>query len=609
MFKKSQLIFGLLIIASMVLSACGAAATPTAVPPTAAPIVVPTVPSAPAAGAPTAIVAPTTGSPTEIVQPTQETIPVSDKVLLVTPGGQSMTTFTRNFNPFSSQPLFPTINGIYEPLMIYNKITGENISWLATAYQWSSDNLTLTFTIREGVKWSDGQDFTAKDVAYTFNLQKGNPALSGPGQAAVGAKGYVSEVTATDAKTVAFKFNKVYLPGYYDIIQQNIVPEHVWKEVTDPVKATNDTPVGTGPFTEVVNFADQVYEVDRNPNYWQTGKPYFKGVRMPAFSGNDVAANMIINGQTEWSDQFFSNLQDAVLSKNSDVACWWPLVSTQVLFITNTTKAPFSDVNMRKAISLAFDRKKIIDIALQGGSVATDLTGMNDAYAKWKVKDLTTLGDNWVTYDVDKANKMLDDAGYKVGADGFRTGLDGKPMKLELMEVNGFTDWLAVAPLMKQELEALHLNIVMNTYDASVAFDMWFKGNYDMSLSFGNLGTPTLYTWFRNAMSKESVLPVGTPTTFGVNPWRFSDPAADPLLETLASNTDENAQMQAGIELQKLFAKNAPFIPMWSQPTFTCWSNKNFTGWPTKDDPYAAAYPGINATSEQLIVLTTITAK
>jgi peptide/nickel transport system substrate-binding protein len=592
MFKKVQFVFGILLVLSMLLTACG-----------------PTATEAPAAEEPTAE-APA-AEETAVEEPTQEaaTMPeVSDLVLLVTPGGQSLTTFTKNFNPFTGSPLFPTLSGMYEPMMIYNKITGEIVPWLATGYEWSEDNLNLTFTLRDGVSWSDGEPLTTDDVVFTFNTLKNVAEASGPAKAIVGENGYISEVTA-DGNTVSFTFNQVFIPAFYDIILQVIVPAHIWSGVEDIATFTNDTPVATGPFTEVVDFKDQVYEVDRNPNYWQEGKPYFKGLRMPAFSGNDAAANMFVNGDTEIGGQFIANREDTVLSKNENVNCWWPTVTFQVLFITNTTKAPFDDPIMRKSIGMAFDRVKLIDIALQGGSVPTDLTGMNDAYAKYKVTDLSILGDNWVTYDPDTANQWLDEAGYAIGTDGYRTNKDGSPMELEMIEVNGFTDWLAVAPLMKQELEAIGLNVVMNTYDAAVAFDKWFKGDFDMSLSFGNLGTPTLYAWMSNAMSESTVKPVGEATTFGVNPWRFSDPAAEPWLEVLATNPDEEAQLEAAVELQKLFAQDAPFIPMWSQPTFLCYSTARFTGFPSADNPYVATSPGVSNQPETLILLTTIHAK
>ena len=190
-------------------------------------------------------------------------------------------TWTRNFNPFVSDNRFPTANGVYEPSMIYNTIKGELLPWLATKYEWSSDNKKLTLTYRTDVKWSDGQPFTAKDVAYTFNLQKANKGLVGGGQ---NAWAYLDSVAASSDTAVDFTFKEVYTVGLYDIVGQNIVPEHVWKDVGDPVTFTNENPVGTGPFTEVKNFQNQIYEVHKNPNYWQPEKQKIAGIWVNADS-------------------------------------------------------------------------------------------------------------------------------------------------------------------------------------------------------------------------------------------------------------------------------------------------------------------------------------
>ena len=195
-------------------------------------------------------------------------------------------TWIRNFNPFSGDFRFPTINGIYEPMMIYNVVKGELQPWLATKYEWSADNKSLTFTLRDDVKWSDGQPFTAADVAYTFTLFKTTTGLQGPGgQAMNGDTAYVDTATATNPTTVVFAFKQVFTPGLYDIVAQNIVPQHLWKDVADPVKFTNENPVGTGPFTQVTVFQPQVFQVEKNPNYWQPGKPYIQGFRQPAYPG------------------------------------------------------------------------------------------------------------------------------------------------------------------------------------------------------------------------------------------------------------------------------------------------------------------------------------
>jgi peptide/nickel transport system substrate-binding protein len=88
---------------------------------------------------------------------------------LLTVSTEQEATWVRNFNPLVPQgsSKWPTESGVYEPMIIYNTMTAEVVPWLATGYEYSADNLQLTFTIREGVTWSDGTPFTAKDVKFT----------------------------------------------------------------------------------------------------------------------------------------------------------------------------------------------------------------------------------------------------------------------------------------------------------------------------------------------------------------------------------------------------------------------------------------------------------
>ncbi len=597
MTKKLHFVVYAMMALALLGSSCTAAPTATTAPQTTTPPAAePTLPPAPpAATNPPATLAPSTGAQ-------------SDIVLNVTPAAATTTTFTYNFNPFTSTYLFPTVDGIYEPLMINNRIAGKLVPWLASDYQWSDDFKTLTFTLRDGVKWSDNTDFTSADVVYTFNLLKTKTGLAGQGLVSVSAGGYIDSFTAPDAKTVVFTFNKVYTPGFYDLIQQVIVPEHIWKDVADPVTFTNLKPVGTGPFTEVINMQDQVYEVDRNPVYWQPGQPYVKGLRMPAFSGNDAAATMLANGDVDWTGQFMNNVDQAVLANNQDAHCWWPAVTSDQLFMVNGAKAPFDDPIVRKAISMSFDRQKLIQIALQGKSTPSDVTGLSSGYAAWKVADPTTLG-TWTDFNVNQANKSLDDAGYKKGADGVRLTKDGKPWAFELIMVNGFSDWLAVAPTLKANLESIGFNITINNYDPGQTFGKWFTGDFDMSLFFG-IDADTPYVYYRNMMSSEMYKPIGEATGMGQNMWRIKIPEADVELQKFATSGDPAVQKEAALALQKIFADNAPVIPMWHAPTFYCYSSAKVAGWADADNPLTRAMPiGINATGEQLIQMVSWKAK
>ena len=594
MFKKIQSIISILFVLVMVLSAC-TTATPTTAPETEAPVVEAPETEAPVVEEPTAVPEP------EV--PTQ-----SDIVLKVTPAGQSTTTFTYNFNPFSTTYMFPTLDGIYEPMMIINHVKGEIVPWLATGYEWNDEFTALTFTLRQDVKWSDNTDFTSADVAFTFNLLKTVPGVSGYGLVAVQEGGYVDSIETPDDYTVVFNLNKVFTPGLYDIINQNIVPEHIWNNIADPVTDTNLKPVGTGPFTEVVTMQDQVYQVDRNPYYWQPGKPYVKGLRMPAFSGNDAAATMLVSGDTEWTGQFMNNVDEAVLANNPDAHCWWPAVTSDQFFQVNGTIKPFDDPIVRKAISMSFDREKLIQIALQGKSSPSDVTGLSDGYAAWKIDDPRSLG-TWTDLNVDEANAMLDDAGYVKGTDGVRTNADGTPWDFELLMVNGFSDWLAVAPTLKENLESIGFEITINNYDPGQTFGKWFVGDFQMSLYFG-IDADTPYTYYRNIMSSETFHPVGEQTGFGQNFWRVVVPEADEQLSIFASSGDIEVQKAAALELQKIFADNAPVIPLWHAPTFYCYSDAQVSGWANEDNPFARVMPiGDNASSEQLLQMVAWTAK
>src|SRR5258706_14244444 len=200
--------------------------------------------------------------------------------VLVAPPGPRQPPWKRSFNPFRSETgfLWPASAGVYEPLIVYNRATGHYLPWLATGYDWSADNLTLPFAPRPGVAWSDGQAFSARDVPFTFGLMQRVPALDRGG-----VWTFLSSVSAVDPTTVEFRLKRPFPPGLASIGQQPIVAEHKWKDVAQPAAFDDPTPVGTGPFTEVIRFEPTVYELGRNRMYWQAGKAGVDVLRVPRF--------------------------------------------------------------------------------------------------------------------------------------------------------------------------------------------------------------------------------------------------------------------------------------------------------------------------------------
>lgn len=275
---------------------------------------------------------------------------VSDQLL--TASDEQVSTWIRNFNPLFPQTTnrWPTINGIYEPLFIYTTINAEIVPWLATEWSFNDDNTVLSFTTREGVEWSDGTPFTANDVAFTFNLFLENDAL--PGNGARSVTPYLESIEATDDTTVVFTFTQPYTIGLYDIGAQMIVPQHVFSEVEDLTTYTNEEPVGTGPFTEVARFEQQVWELHRNPNYWQEGKPYFQGFQIPAYPDNAAINLATINGENDWAGNFIPDIEQVYVAENPEhFNYWFPSTGATVHLYLNTTVAPFDNVDVRKAIA------------------------------------------------------------------------------------------------------------------------------------------------------------------------------------------------------------------------------------------------------------------
>ena len=269
--------------------------------------------------------------------------------------------WTCNFNPFAPSP-GQAAGVIWEPLTYINTLTGKEKPWLGTKYEWSDDGKTLTYTTREGVKWSDGKPFTAKDVAYTFNLGKDNEALD---TYALWGEGVLESVKADSDTQVTFTFKRVSTSSFFYIAGQTwILPEHVWKTIEDPVKAAVKKPVGTGPYT-VGSCTPQAITYAKSDAYWQKGKPKVDKVLYPAFVDNQPANLYLSQGKGDWGGQFIPNIDSYWVNKDKEHRKYWYPPGSNVYIGINAAKAPLSDKRVRQALSFAVDRGQ----GLQGRDV------------------------------------------------------------------------------------------------------------------------------------------------------------------------------------------------------------------------------------------------
>ncbi len=514
---------------------------------------------------------------------------------------EQQASWVRNFNPLTTATAarWPTLAGIYEPLLVFDSVRSEYVPWLAVKTAWRDGNTVLRVTTREGVQWSDGRPFTARDVAFTFDLLRRFPALDRRG-----VWGFLDAVDAPDDSTVDFRFRRVFIPGFDEIAAQQIVPRHAWKDVADPVTFANENPVATGPFTEVRVFRNQVYELGRNPHYWKPGLPRVEALRFPAYPSNDRANLALVFDEVDWAGNFIPAVDRVFVGRDPENHHYWfPLTGSTIFLYANTTRTPFDDVRVRKALSMAIDRDLLVDVALYRYSRPADATGLSDAYGSWRDSTAVAEGD-WVHHDADRANALLDEAGYPRGADGLRRLPDGSPWRYDILTVSGWSDWVRASQVIARGLGDVGIEASVKTYDFSAWFQRVQEGNFDLSLGWSFEG-PTPYQFYRWLMSSETVQPRGEAS---MGNWhRYGSAAADTALAAFEREADPARQRRLGDTLQRIFVDQAPAIPLYPNPSWAEYNTSRFQGFPSESNPYADPSPNKFDRGETLLVLTTLT--
>ena len=497
-----------------------------------------------------------------------------DGTQLLTIPREDMGTFDRNFNPFSN-PDFPmTQQAIYESMLIFNPADGTTTPWLATEWEVAPAGTGVTSPLRDDVKWSDGEPLVADDVVVSFDLQR----------QIRGGFDYIEKITAVDDTTVQFDFSEPFSPALLDIGQQSIAPAHIWREFDDPAKETNPEPVGTGPYTEVTNFQAQSFDLLRNPEYWQPDAQRIEGIRVLAFAGNDGANLAAANGDVDWAPQFIPNIEKAYVEKDPEHRFYWfPPTGSMVNWQFNTTKAPFDDANVRKALSMAVDREQVAEIGMQGYTKPADCTGLTGSYDSWRDEDVVSSC-TWTKRDLDGAAKLLDEAGITLGSDGKRVLPDGTPFEFDYSVGAASSDWVSVGNVIAQNLAELGVTVNVAARDWAEVVSGYESGDFDSGVVWSN-SAPTPYQFYRGVMSTETVKPAGEQAF--ENYHRFGTPKADALLDRFAAASDQATQTSVMNELEALFAAEAPVAPLFPGPEWGAASTARFTGWPTEDDPYA----------------------
>jgi peptide/nickel transport system substrate-binding protein len=500
--------------------------------------------------------------------------------------------YTQDMSPFSPNVNVGILGIVYENLEFVNGITDQEVPMLATGHQFSSDNSQLTFTIRQGVKWSDGQAFTPADVAFTFNLLKQYPDAD-----ANGLWQHLSGVQAV-GNTVVLTFQSPD-PSLLPYVESTyIVPQHLWSNVGDPTKYINANPVGTGPM-KLLSFSAQEIKYVKNPSYWNAGAVKVDELDYPIAASNNTALLEIASHSIDWTAVFDPAVSSAFVQKDPAHNFSYPVPVVPVMLVPNLKNPLLSQLPVRQAISEALDRQAISQNGEAGLEIPASPTGLMPLQTQFLDPKYNGQLPQFGAANPTQADQTLSGAGFTKGSDGYYQDAHGNKLSFSVTVPGDFSDYVADLQIAQQNLQAAGIQLKLN----EVSDNDWrtdrASGNFDLIMTGGFFG-PTPYYYFEPLLHSTHINQGANTTN-----WEgWNDPTTDQLLNQYAATSDPQQQQQAIQQISDIMANELPVITVTDAVQFFEYQTTRWTGWPTQQNPYAigSAYPLSFGDNEQVIL-------
>lgn len=450
---------------------------------------------------------------------------------------------------------------IYESLLEYEGPGMTPRPGLAESWTVSSDRLTYTFTLRKGVKWHDGKPFSSEDVKFSIeNIVKPYHAR---GRVYFGN---LESVSAPDPRTVVFRL-KAPVPYFLKAFQPTeapILPKHLLA-TTDLATIRQSRlmhePVGTGPFRLKEWSRGSHIILERNPDYWKPGRPYLDRVVLRVIPDGAARAIALEKGELDLAPMTalppaeikrVGTLPHVVTSTEGSEGLG-PIMWLEV----NLRDKPLSDVRVRQAISLALDRQKLVDVIWFGlGKPATGpVVSGNPVHYDRRLRPFE--------YNLEKANKLLDEAGYPKGPRGVR-------FKLTQTFLPYGEAWVRMAEFTKHELGKIGIEIDTQSFDLSG----WLKKiytdwDYHITSNFiHNYPDPSI--GIQRAFVSSNILKGATFT----NSMAYVNRRIDDIFAKAAALEDGPARNELFFEAQQLLREELPVIFLMEMAYTHVWNKR-----------------------------------
>jgi len=459
--------------------------------------------------------------------------------------------------------------------LIYNKLLGydlnfETVPELAKEFSYSEDGLTITYKMQEGVKWHDGEDFTAEDAAYTFNLIRDNEL----GQYAQWLTNMVS-ATAEDASTFVVTFDKpqAFNPG----LVIPILPKHLWETMTaEEIEVfANDEPIGTGAYKFVEWQVGTTLTIERNEDYWGK-KPAASKIVYILYGNEDVMAQALKSGDIDIITEVPPTIWDGLQGAENIKAVSLPSFSFHHIGINvsdqeNSPGNPLlRDKVVRQALSYALDRNQLVEVALAGHGQPGDSIipiGITDWY-------LNIPADKQMNANPEKAKQILDEAGYvDNNGDGVREDTNGMPLEFRLIAIETTSVDVRAAQLFRDSAETVGIKLNLQTLDENTLGELVY-----------NVDNPDwdIFVWGWDSSTIDPNYMLGVPLCSqigGNNDVFYCNEEYDALYEQQAATLDVAARKEIVDRMQSMFYEDAAYLVMWYQDKLQAYRTDTWSGW------------------------------
>jgi peptide/nickel transport system substrate-binding protein len=474
-------------------------------------------------------------------------------------------------------PGLVNVNFLFDTLL-WKDSTGEAIPWLASQYQRSPDGLEWRFTLRDDVRWHDGQALTADDVVFTFEYLTKGAGATAPG---IFGRIDVKEVVAESPTVAVIRLNSPQAGFEISVAGRiPVIPRHIWSDVADPAKLRDPKALmGSGPYKmQSFDEASGNYLFVANESYFM-GTPYVRRLEFVTVSDSLLALQRgDIDAGSPGSEEGMPEEALKPFETDRFEQLSGPGEWSRVLHFNMTKGFPYDNRDFRQAVAYAVDRKDMVKRILFDRGEPGSLGGLAPSH------QFAATGLPAYDRDLAKARSLLDAAGLRdVNGDGVRDLPDGQPFKPELQTSSRFSS--KTAELTKEYLREVGIDVTIRSLDSAAADDNAAKGNYEMALvGYGGLGgEPDLLRTRYSAQVRSASFN----RVHGYQNAAFEELAARQLRVV-----DTEERKKAIQDMQRLLAEDVPTIPLYVPTRVHIYPANSFDAWYYTPGGVFGGYPG-----------------